>query len=62
MIGRDCLDMSENIVSGKTEKKRGRKPKRQVEKKLLKEYYSDIGFFNENDKYSYNQTIDNNML
>ena len=61
MIGRDCLDMSENIVSGKTEKKRGRKPKRQVEKKLLKEYYSDIGFFNENDKYSYNQTIDNNI-
>lgn len=61
MIGRDCLDMSENIVFGKTEKKRGRKPKRQVEKKLLKEYYSDIGFFNENDKYSYNQTIDNNI-
>ena len=61
MIGRDCLDMSENLVSGKTEKKRGRKPKRQVEKKLLKEYYSDIGFFNENDKLSYNQTTDNNI-
>lgn len=61
MIGRDCLDMSENIISGKGGQKRGRKPKRQVEKKLLKEYYSDIGFFNENDKLSYNQTIDNNI-
>ncbi len=60
MIG-NYLDMSENVVSGKTEKKRGRKPKRQVEKKLLKEYYSDIGFFTENDKLSYNQTTDNNI-
>jgi phosphate starvation-inducible PhoH-like protein len=40
-----CLDMSVNLLpNGKGEsKKRGRKPKRQVEKDLLDTYYSDMG-------------------
>ena len=57
------LDISENFANVQnTGKKRGRKPKRQVEKKLLQDYYSDIGFFNEKDKFSYNQTETNNGI
>jgi len=37
------LDIIDNSVFTKSEKKRGRKPKKQVEKELLSEYYEDLG-------------------
>lgn len=52
-----CLDMSVNLLpAGKSDtKKRGRKPKRQVEKDLLDSYYSDMGICK--DKKNNNNTV-----